>query len=1099
MHSLRATSGSYGKGIDLMNQLDGSVSIDGVLRVDGGSNGGGCGEGGGGGAGGSGGGEGGGGEGGDGEGGGSGGGEGGSSVGCVGGSSNSSAAGGSGSKSQHVVDGGSSCSAQVHVPPAPVPPPAAAREASPAELLAISQLRWLVLGRASLGLLRWWLMSLIDMSIKAAKARDWWQRQRRRPRRFFVWCGPRFWLRHVYGSPPPPLGALQAGGSFRWRVMTGVGIHANARLGLNAMLRALIPASQIPSPDAILTSLQAELLRHAKQIGRLRHCLSALDHADTHDALVSAISRASALVQSVVIDFSSPAYSGPMSAQQAIRTQSPSAAATAAAGASSAAFSCDSCDSRPGGCAQTQRVTAASPAVRLGEGGYARTEVGFSSRAGHGGTVNGANDASAGAAGAVGASASDVVVTPVRRPPPLAVTSGMLSAPLVLVNTFHNAQLPPSPSPRPHSRWGSRDMGVDGRDMGASSGEEHDVTAVSRRSPSAPSALRWGIVEAVAKEEETEATAIGSAGGNGGGGGGGGGGVGFSGGSSHLHGAARRPDPSGALEESISLLGACCQCSASRQSAFEALDPLLMPSHIERHWMSYAAVATGVLAGVTALGVSPALRHGVRSSTRSVIESMRSFFHEHVWQPTSMIWKELVHRQYLTISDPQQLNDADELLRTLLREFKQTWGAQLESVVKTATSSAGGQQAGGHRAGEQAGMDGLDAVGVDVVSVGGGVEVVGGWENRAAEGESGAIEWIQDSASSAAAASTKAATAAASAVITPLARALHASIGIGGSDGEGGDGEGGGKLGYVSEEELEEAMSAMSVLFAEQMQSPTYNMLQGPLLSLLLIQSQYMKREMLRQMNALDTLLRENFFTASMSALLPGALALGSAFATLRKIVRVIRSRRRSRRSLVKQVRSVMRDAERLFIRNLAMAASRGDGARAPRPLAPAPSFSSSTTTTSAGAATLMPRPARMLSDVDTGLLVISLHVRHQPLQLDQPFQSDGWSPHPAACSFPCLLSCKPVRCRIDTLPPQVLRQTVERHKELLSSGERASFFEDLEDLESEQYDCDGKMLVLQRIYRTQPALLAAGGAASAGASHQGELGPGMQLGRHRM
>ena len=74
--------------------------------------------------------------------------------------------------------------------------------------------------------------------------------------------------------------------------------------------------------------------------------------------------------------------------------------------------------------------------------------------------------------------------------------------------------------------------------------------------------------------------------------------------------------------------------------------------------------------------------------------------------------------------------------------------------------------------------------------------------------------------------------------------------------------------------------------------------------------------------------------------------------------------------------------------------------------------------------------------------------------------------------------------------------QTVERHKELLSSGERASFFEDLEDLESEQYDCAGKMLVLQRIYRTQPALLAGGGAASAGASHQGELGPGMQLSR---
>ena len=91
------------------------------------------------------------------------------------------------------------------------------------------------------------------------------------------------------------------------------------------------------------------------------------------------------------------------------------------------------------------------------------------------------------------------------------------------------------------------------------------------------------------------------------------------------------------------------------------------------------------------------------------------------------------------------------------------------------------------------------------------------------------------------------------------------------------------------------------------------------------------------------------------------------------------------------------------------------------------------------------------LSDVDTGLLVIALHV---------------------------------------------LRQTVERHKVLLSAGERASFFEDLEDFESEQYDCEGKMLVLHRIYRTQPALLASGGASSAGggAAAAAEFGPGMQF-----
>ena len=85
-------------------------------------------------------------------------------------------------------------------------------------------------------------------------------------------------------------------------------------------------------------------------------------------------------------------------------------------------------------------------------------------------------------------------------------------------------------------------------------------------------------------------------------------------------------------------------------------------------------------------------------------------------------------------------------------------------------------------------------------------------------------------------------------------------------------------------------------------------------------------------------------------------------------------------------------------------------------------------------------RPALVrLSEVDTGLLVISLHV---------------------------------------------LRQTLERHRALLEPGERISLFEDLEDLESEQYDCEGKLQVLQRIYRTQPALLVGGGAAAAGARH---------------
>jgi hypothetical protein len=65
-------------------------------------------------------------------------------------------------------------------------------------------MRWLVLGRATLGLLRWWLIGLIDLSISAATAREWWLRQRRRPRRHLLWLGPRVWLWHAYGPPPPP-------------------------------------------------------------------------------------------------------------------------------------------------------------------------------------------------------------------------------------------------------------------------------------------------------------------------------------------------------------------------------------------------------------------------------------------------------------------------------------------------------------------------------------------------------------------------------------------------------------------------------------------------------------------------------------------------------------------------------------------------------------------------------------------------------------------------------------------------------------------------------------------------------------------------------
>jgi len=55
-------------------------------------------------------------------------------------------------------------------------------------------------------------------------------------------------------------------------------------------------------------------------------------------------------------------------------------------------------------------------------------------------------------------------------------------------------------------------------------------------------------------------------------------------------------------------------------------------------------------------------------------------------------------------------------------------------------------------------------------------------------------------------------------------------------------------------------------------------------------------------MGAMDTLMAQNYLTATISAMLPGAMALAVMVTALRGLVRRLRSRRRSRASLLKQV-----------------------------------------------------------------------------------------------------------------------------------------------------------------------------------------------------
>ena len=45
-----------------------------------------------------------------------------------------------------------------------------------------------------------------------------------------------------------------------------------------------------------------------------------------------------------------------------------------------------------------------------------------------------------------------------------------------------------------------------------------------------------------------------------------------------------------------------------------------------------------------------------------------------------MMFRELVHRQYLHVSNPRDIEDAEELLEQLLRQFRVTWGAQLDAA-----------------------------------------------------------------------------------------------------------------------------------------------------------------------------------------------------------------------------------------------------------------------------------------------------------------------------------------------------------------------------------------------------------------------------------
>lgn len=90
-------------------------------------------------------------------------------------------------------------------------------------------------------------------------------------------------------------------------------------------------------------------------------------------------------------------------------------------------------------------------------------------------------------------------------------------------------------------------------------------------------------------------------------------------------------------------------------------------------------------------------------------------------------------------------------------------------------------------------------------------------------------------------------------------------------------------------------------------------------------------------MSAIDELLRQNYFTASMMAAVPGTLAGGVVLTLVWRMLRTLRhraARKYSRRAVQKRVRNHLRHIERLLLRDLHLEDS--SGRHGPEPGLPA-------------------------------------------------------------------------------------------------------------------------------------------------------------------
>ena len=393
-----------------------------------------------------------------------------------------------------------------------------------------------------------------------------------------------------------------------------------------------------------------------------------------------------------------------------------------------------------------------------------------------------------------------------------------------------------------------------------------------------------------------------------------------------------RPAPSAKLAAGGELHALCARCRPASARCAKRLAPLALPSHLSRHWVSYCAGGAALAAAATWALRSDTLLPLLRAWNTAAVDSASSFWREHVRGPAALLWRELVHRDYLQISDPRAAQRSSELLHELLAQFRETWASELQAAELRASAPA--LEDIGWAAAAAQGIMAAPAQGAAAAAQGAGAAWEGagdaaaavygtGYEASAAVYGAGeaAVAAIQRRASDgggvvhpgAAVAAGAAAAQAASEAVAAAAATTAAAAAASGASGTGGAAA----AAMPRLIDIDAEMEAISRLFGMQLQSPAYNMVQGPLLQMLIIQAAYMKAAGLQQMQAMETLMRENFFTASISALVPGVGLMLAAGGGLKTLLRRLRSRLRSRRSLIKQMRTTLRDVERLLVASL--------------------------------------------------------------------------------------------------------------------------------------------------------------------------------------